>query len=92
MARYIDLNNPKIIHMGRDKYGNCIYHIPPDLPTADVRENARGRWTLKKAGGWHCSECGVHAPFQNLSDYCPNCGALMKGEEDGQLNIKTGYD
>lgn len=38
MPRYIDLNNPKIIHTGRDKFGNGIYHIPPDLPTADVVE------------------------------------------------------
>ena len=41
MPMYIDLNNPKIIHMGRDKFGNGIYHIPPDLPTADVVDKER---------------------------------------------------
>ena len=30
--RLIDLDNLKIINMGRDKYGNAIYHIPPDTP------------------------------------------------------------
>ena len=36
MARYIDLNNSKVIYMGRDKFGNGIYSIPPDLPTIEV--------------------------------------------------------
>lgn len=36
MSRYIDLNNPKIMKMGRNKFGDVIYHIPPDLPLADV--------------------------------------------------------
>ena len=41
MPRYIDLNNPKIIQTGRDKFGNGIYHVPPDLPTADVVDRER---------------------------------------------------
>lgn len=44
MSRYVDLSNPKIFHNGRDKYGNGIYHIPPDLPTDDAVERKKGRW------------------------------------------------
>lgn len=45
MPRYVDLNNPKIIKLGRDRYGDVMYHIPPDLPTVDVVE-------IKKDGEW----------------------------------------
>lgn len=41
MARYVDLNNPRIIHTGRDKFGDGIYHIPPELPTVDAVEVVR---------------------------------------------------
>ena len=88
MPMYIDLNNPKIIHMGRDKFGNGIYHIPPDLPTADVRENVHAKWVIEKEivnGVLHssqfCSNCGY--PQYLTTKFCPNCGALMdKGREE----------
>lgn len=44
MSRYVDLSNPKIFHNGRDKYGNGIYHIPPDLPTDDAVQVKKGHW------------------------------------------------
>ena len=63
-------------------------------PEADVRENVRGRWIVKE---WHdgsfiqsvcCSECGEdfvnvismigHKP---IWDFCPECGAMMEGNE-----------
>ena len=60
------------------------------IPAADVVEVRHGRWIYFKLGGWKCSECNNQAPFwcmastQNLSDYCPNCGAKMSnGERKG---------
>ena len=54
---------------------------------ADKREAERfGRWIYDEWKGWCCSECGNQAPFwclastQNLTDYCPNCGARMEVE------------
>ena len=41
MPRWIDLDNPKIIKSGRDKFGNVLYAIPPDTPCADVVEVVR---------------------------------------------------
>ena len=37
---------------------------------------------------WRCSECGRQANINelfiyDLTNYCPNCGAEMKGEENG---------
>ena len=61
-------------------------------PTADVRDNVRGEWLpMKRFGGEKgqtpdvmCSVC--HAPALWLgtlgcirSNYCPNCGADMRG-------------
>ena len=72
MPRYIDLNNPKVIYMGRDKFGNGIYHIPPDVPTADVVEVVR------------CKDC-IYSPYKQacnlpygINGYCP----LGKRRED----------
>lgn len=64
-----------------------------NLPAADVRENVRGEWLpMKRFGGEKgqtpdvmCSVC--HAPALWLgtlgcirSNYCPNCGADMRGD------------
>ncbi len=46
----------------------------------------------RKTGKWidgKCNRCGTHAPFWAMStayycsDFCPNCGADMRGEEHG---------
>lgn len=45
-------------------------------------ERKTGRWIKGK-----CSNCGAHAPFWPMastyyeSDYCPNCGSEMRGDE-----------
>jgi hypothetical protein len=31
-------------------------------------------------GRYKCSECNLEEPFE--SDFCPNCGARMKGADD----------
>ena len=87
MNRYIDLDNPKIHKMGRDKFGNVIYHIPPDTSLADVRENVYGEWVKdegydKRDNFYHCSECGrtiniiCGGTLENYP-FC-HCGADMR--------------
>lgn len=57
------------------------------IPTADVRENVKGRWIEDSDGdGRHCSVCGRDYCYL-ISDcetyiFCPNCGAQMGGAED----------
>ena len=48
-----------------------------------------GEWEYKpNLGGYKCSLCGQQAPFwcmastQNLTNYCPYCGAKMDGGKD----------
>ena len=65
-----------------------------NLPSAQI-ERKKGKW-IKNEGrfGWHCSECKVDNYYayvlnsetgkNDLQDrYCPNCGADMRGENNG---------
>ena len=64
-----------------------------DFPTADVRENVKGKWIDEPVyrqtmdgktwdGYTYCSECREMHEYKYRSRYCPNCGAEMKGEEE----------
>ena len=52
----------------------------------DVATQKRGKWIPEKYGGHKCSVCGEY-PLQagdeseELSDYCPHCGADMRWKE-----------
>jgi hypothetical protein len=58
-----------------------------DQPTADVRENVKGKWIVESVDLFHgeevgesyiCSVCFKDA-FDKF-DFCPYCGADMRGE------------
>ena len=87
MSKYIDA----------DDVANAIYHHFPSVRTmADARgviEEApsidivpkRGEW-INVSGGWapneKCSVCGEVVHEYNYN-FCPNCGADMRGKDDG---------
>ena len=52
------------------------------LPSAQP-ERKTGRWEeyLKEGLRWKCSECGSRFDFP--FDFCPHCGADMRGDQDG---------
>ena len=60
------------------------------LPAADARENVRGEWIEDKKAEqehqlifhkvWTCSQCGERQCGPKGSNFCPNCGADMRGE------------
>lgn len=98
MARYIDaelflqtnaeLANCEILH---PKCFNTLKELIDEAPTAEVRENVKGEWIhdgkfFKGGYGWmHCSACGrkeVDCPA-GRTNFCPNCGANMRGENNG---------
>jgi hypothetical protein len=63
-----------------------ITQLPPAQP-----ERIRGRWISADAifGGvpFYCSECGENTRDTVMGkprwNFCPNCGAEMRGEHDG---------
>lgn len=77
------------IRIGNYSADSVVWNVADELrnlPAADPVKH--GKWEYRNIGGWHCSVCDEQAPFwcmastQNLSKYCPNCGAKMDGEEE----------
>lgn len=82
MSEYIDKNKLENFAM------NCVggevsLRQIHDFPAADVVERKRGKWISGK-----CDQCGEHAPYWCMastyckSNFCPNCGAYMRGDND----------
>ena len=74
----------ELFRVDRCRTTDCeIYHA---IKALEVEPIKHGRWIYKGDTGWHCSECDMQAPFwcfastQNLSAFCPNCGAKMDEE------------
>ena len=92
MAEYIDLDTPLELYVDRGGfYRQQITTLRELLNTnkipytaADVRPVVRGQWAqVMGKYDWmvKCSRCnGV--PLET-SNFCPNCGADMRGEDDG---------
>ena len=76
------------------KLAYCI----DDIPGVDAVEVRHGRWLYDSGSGeYFCSACDEKAlSFRKdticggelyevcLTDYCPNCGADMRGDNDGK--------
>lgn len=65
-----------------------VENLIESSPTADVRENVKGKWipVTNGRGGSECNQCHAYAPtYKNGTEYnsnfCPNCGADMRGEK-----------
>ncbi len=91
MSRYIDTDILKdkttrvnnIWNGTTNAEGKGLDEIIDDIPTADVRENVKGEWILRK-DTTECSNC--HTKWRNYRglistfSFCPDCGADMRGE------------
>lgn len=48
-------------------------------------EQKTGRWIINSDGYYpYCSICKNEPQGRIMTDYCPNCGAYMKGESNDQ--------
>ena len=51
------------------------------IPAADVRPVVRGRW-IRLSGCDMCDQCGYSTgKHEQGRNFCPNCGADMRGEQ-----------
>lgn len=55
----------------------CVAEID-DAPTIEPK---KGKWISKADQRWHCSLCDGIAPKGYRWNYCPHCGADMRGGE-----------
>lgn len=51
------------------------------VPAADVREVNRAKWREGVYAGYRCSLCKT--TWDAPTNFCPNCGAEMRGEDNG---------
>lgn len=67
---------------------DVILAIVDAQPAADVAEVRHGRWETAPYNGVYdmrCSACGFAPGIRFYSsDYCPNCGALMREIKNGE--------
>lgn len=72
------------------KQGQAIKKIIKDQPTADVVEVRHGKWKYNwgQAYGeplFFCSLCVDGGSNNGHDNYCPNCGADMRGNKNGKV-------
>lgn len=88
--------------MSNDEKASIVSRLVA-IPAADVETKKRGSWVNDSDGIPMCSEC-EEAALQRLffdtekslydfrfvlSRRCPNCGAFLKGEENGNIDRTT---
>ena len=76
----------------QDRAKESVLRIIDEQPTADVKEVKRGHWKhtvefgiIGKYNHWNCSLCGAGSEDEGREKFCHECGADMRGEEDGNL-------
>lgn len=80
-----DLHNAYAVGLIRAQ--KIISELPPAQP-----ERKTGKWKRKIVDSgfnadWICSECGWKTSLEEHGyNFCPNCGADMRGEQDEQAD------
>lgn len=57
-----------------------LYAIARDMRPAEP-QRMKGKWIPKPDEKFHCNKCDGIAPKGYRWDFCPHCGADMRGEQ-----------
>ena len=56
------------------------------MPMMDLRGAPKGEWIRTALYGQTCYECfNCHLHYDYITNFCPNCGADMRGNNNEQL-------
>ena len=73
-----DFRNPNIAFMTTaEKTAESLYN-------AGYLKQREGRWKGAGMGDYYCSRCCATYSGGDVYNYCPNCGAKMKDESEGE--------
>ena len=75
---------------GDSEMHRLLVQVIAHQPTIDAEPVRHGKWIKADSQQYFrkhypcftCSECGYRKDSQKKWNYCPNCGADMKGAED----------
>lgn len=66
-----------------DEVGSAIVPGMEAIPAADARPVVRSRWEICCDGYYpYCMNCKSEPPGRIMTDFCPICGADMRGEAE----------
>ena len=91
MSRYIDADAFEMFGYtrptGKYDFDDGVEFVLEEIdkqPTADVRENVHGEWIEQGLSPYEgirrCSVCEKVYDIREQFNFCPNCGADMRGE------------
>ncbi len=69
-------------HKPNDEEWNRWLESLNSIPSAD---RPQGEWIEQEDDYhhyWECSECGIGVGLDDIRNFCPNCGARMKGKDN----------
>lgn len=66
---------------GWDKAIDTAINRLVDMPVADVKKVKHGAWERDEYDMLCCSQCKEELAFEEITPYCPYCGAKMDGNK-----------
>lgn len=94
MAEYIERENAiawfmPYVHAGESIDADIVISDIKGMKAADVAQVRHGRWIWETEDVYKCSNCGDDAHVKEVMgkpsfDYCPNCGARIREDSDGE--------
>ena len=72
----------ELIKLRRKLEKDSTIDVEPFDMAIDALERKHGEWVLEHSSQlWECTNC--HEREIRTTDFCPNCGADMRGESNG---------
>lgn len=73
----------QIAEFGREIPKDQVMEVIARMEDVEVEDRPKGEWVNKEGvyGAAYCSKCDYELRINN-TNFCPNCGADMRGEDE----------